>query len=63
MEDIVSVMVQIMSLNGKYIVGGTISPIRSSKSKGTLSRLGGRTFGGRINFSDSEGGGFEMLMT
>jgi hypothetical protein len=62
-EDTVSVMVRIMSLNGKDIGGGMGCPIRSSQSKGTSSGLGGRAFGGRINLSHSEGGGFEMLMT
>jgi hypothetical protein len=39
-EDTISVMVQIMSLNGKYIGGGMGFPIRSSQSKETLSGLG-----------------------
>jgi hypothetical protein len=38
-------------------------PIRSSQSKGTSSRLRERSFGGRINLSHSEEGGFGMLMT
>jgi hypothetical protein len=62
-EDTVSMMVLIMSLNGKYIGGGMGCPIKSSQSKGTWSGLGGRTFKGRISLSHSEGGGFEMLMT
>jgi hypothetical protein len=45
MDDIVSVMVQIMSLNGKDIGGGMGCPIRSSQSKGTSSRLVEREFG------------------
>jgi hypothetical protein len=59
MEDTISVMVQIMSLNGKYIGGGVGCPIRSSQSKGTSSRLGGRAFEGRKNISHSEGEGVE----
>jgi hypothetical protein len=62
-ENIVFVMVRIMSLNGKDIGGGMGCPIRSFQSKGTLSGLGGRAFGGKINLSCFEGGGFEMLMT
>jgi hypothetical protein len=63
MEDTVSMMVRIMSLNGKDIGGGMGCPIRSSQSKGTSSGLGGRAFGGRISLSHSEGGRCEMLMT
>jgi hypothetical protein len=63
MEDTVSVMVRIMSLNGKDIGGGMGCPIRSSQSKGTSSGLGERAFGGRINLSHSEGVGLGMLMT
>jgi hypothetical protein len=63
MEDTVSVMVRIMSLNGKYISGEMGCPIRSSQSKGTSLGLGGRAFGGRIYISHSEGGRCEMLMT
>jgi hypothetical protein len=55
-EDTISVMVQIMSLNGKDIGGGMGCSIRSSQSKGTSSGLGGRAFGGRISLSHSEGG-------
>jgi hypothetical protein len=50
-EYIVSVMVRIMSLNGKDIGGGMECPIRSSQSKGTSLGLGGRAFEGRINLS------------
>jgi hypothetical protein len=39
MEDTVSVMVRIMSLNGKYIGGGMGCPIRSSQSKGISQNL------------------------
>jgi len=62
-EYIVSMMVRIMSLAGKYIGGGMGCPIRSSQSKGTSSGLGGRAFRGRINLSHSEGVGLGMLMT
>jgi hypothetical protein len=62
-EYIVSVMVRIMSLNGKDIGGGMGCPIRSSQSKGTSSGLGGRALGERINLSRSEGVGLGMLMT
>jgi hypothetical protein len=63
MEDTVFVMVQIMSLDGKYIGGGMGCSIRLSQSKGTSSGLGGREFGGRISLSHLEGGRCEMLMT
>jgi len=63
MDDTVSMMVQIMSLNGKDIGGGMGCPIRSSQSKGTSSGLRGREIGGRINRSHSEGGRFGILMT
>ena len=63
MEDTVSMMVQIMSLNGKDIGGGMGCPIRSSQSKGTSSGLRGRAFKGRINLSHLEGGGCGMFMT
>jgi hypothetical protein len=62
-EYIVSMMVQIMSLTGKYIGGRMGCPIRSSQSKGTSPGLGGRALGGRKNLSRSEGEGSNMLMT
>jgi hypothetical protein len=62
-EYIVSVMVRIMSLAGKYIGGGMGCPIRSSQMKGTSSGLGGRALRGRRNLSHLEGEGPGMLMT
>jgi hypothetical protein len=62
-EYIVSVMVRIMSLNGKDIGGGMGCPIRSSQSKGASLGLGGRVFRGRMNLSCSEGGRLGMLIT
>ena len=63
MEDTVSVIVGIISLNGKDIGGGMECPITSSQSKGTSLGLGGRVFEGRINLSHSEGGGCGMSLT
>jgi hypothetical protein len=62
-EDIVSVMDQTMSLNGKYIGGGIGYPMRLSQSKVISSKLGGRGIGEIKTLSHLEGVGLGMIMT